>query len=343
MKISIVVPVYNCENYICDCIESVICQSRSDWELILVDDGSTDGSSKICDEYSAEYSNKIFAFHKENEGQFLTRKFGIQKCTGDYIGFLDADDLLDKDYIKILCENIEFFSFPDSVCFGFVQFGNGTKKESAITDSKAPLCFRNPDERKFVYRMIVNGQMPGSLCSKAFKKNVIINSIPTEEIVRSKRFAEDAYHSFDALANSDSILFINKSLYYYRDNAQGFSQGFESRDPDYFNSKYTFELIRNNLSVMDIDDEETRGTLCERNFNETIYFMLKYFRAAKSLKRKKEIIDFDWSCYLLEETVNSINRNPSIKKSYLNVWNAFRNKKYITILMREKFKKIIGW
>ncbi len=343
MKISIVVPVYNCENYICDCIESVINQTLSDWELILVDDGSTDGSSKICDDYSVKYTNKIFAFHKKNEGQFLTRKFGIEKCTGDYIGFLDADDLLDKDYVKTLCENIEHFSFPDSVCFGFFQFGNGSEKEISITGSKTPSYFGNLNDRRFVYKQIVNGQMPGSLWSKVFKKETISTNIPCEDIVRSKRYAEDAYHSFNALANSDSILFINKSLYYYRDNAQGFSQGFETRKPDHFNSKYLFELIHSNLSLMGIDDEETRNTLYERNFNETVYFMLKYLRSAKNFKRKKEIIDFDWSSYLLEETIDLINRKSTIKKSYLNVWNAFKEKKYLTIYIRENFKKIIGW
>ena len=95
MKISIVVPVYNCEKYVGDCIESVINQSNDNWELILVNDGSTDKSAEICNSYAEKYRQKIFAFHKENEGQFLTRKFGILKCTGDYVGFLDADDLLD--------------------------------------------------------------------------------------------------------------------------------------------------------------------------------------------------------------------------------------------------------
>lgn len=343
MKISIVVPVFNCEKFLNDCIESVIRQSCSDWELILVDDGSTDSSSKICDDYSVKYANKIFAFHKENEGQFLTRKFGIRKCTGDYIGFLDADDLLDKDYVKLLCENIKKFCFPDSVCFGFFRFGDGMKKENKITDSEIPVCFKSLDERKFVYNMIVTGELSGSLCSKAFKRDVITNSIPCEDIVSSKRFAEDAYHSFDALAKSDSILFISQALYYYRDNIQGFSQGFENRNPDYFNSKYLFELIRNNLSHMGINDEETRNTLFERNFNETVYFMLKYLRASKSIKRKKEIIHFDWTAYLLNETLEMIKNSTNIKKSYLNVWNAFKNKKYMTIIMREKFKKIIGW
>lgn len=341
MKISIVVPVYNCENYINECIESVINQTNDNWELILVNDGSTDKSTEICNLYSDKYPGKIFAFHKENEGQFLTRKFGILKCTGDYIGFLDADDLLDKDYIKILLENIQKFNFPDAACLGFFQFDKVSSKNLALTDNI--ILFKTPDERKRVYKMIVNGQMPGSLWSKIFKKDVISNNIPSDEVVKAKRFAEDAYHAFDALAKSDSILYINKSLYWYRNNDKGFSQGFEIRNPDYFNSKYLFELLEKNLAIMNLDNAETKEKLYERNFNETVYYMLRYLRAAKTLKRKKEIIDFDWSSYLLKGTIKLIDHENNFRKPYVKVWKAFRSKKYLTIFLREKFKRFIGW
>lgn len=341
MKISIVVPVYNCEKYIGDCIESVVNQSNDNWELILVNDGSTDKSAKICDSYSEKYPEKVFVFHKKNEGQFLARKFGILKCTGDYIGFLDSDDLIDIDYTKILCENITKYSFPDVLCFGFVQFGNTLNKETKITDQT--IYYTTSDERKYVYNQIICRQLTGSLWSKLFKKNIITNNIPDDHVVKTKRFAEDAYHSFDALAKSTSILFLDKSLYYYRNNEQGFSQGFETRSLDYFNSRYLYELLENNLDIMGIRNIETEKKLCEHNFNETVYFMLKYLRAADNLKRKKEIIDFDWSSYLLEETINRINTDNNFRKSYLKVWEAFRKKKYLIILFREKFKNIIGW
>lgn len=341
MKISIVVPVFNCEKYIAECIESVLNQSCPEWELILVNDGSTDKSSDICNLYSEKYPDKIFAFHKENEGQFLTRKFGILKCNGDYIGFLDADDLLDKEYIRTLSESIKAYGQPDTVCFGFLQFDNNTTKEYSITDSS--VLFKTSDERKTVFEMIVNGKLSGSLWSKIFKKEIIATNIPDEKIVRSKRYAEDAYHSFDTLAKSNSILFLDKPLYCYRNNEQGFSQGFETRDPDYFNSKYLFELIEKNLGIMGIDNEDNRRKLYERNFNETVYYMLRYLRASKNAKRKREIIEFDWSRYLLEGTLEQIKISTDISKSYLKVWHAFKDKKYFTILFREKFKNIAGW
>lgn len=343
MKISIVVPVFNCEKHLENCIESVINQSCSNWELILVDDGSTDRSFDICNFYSNKYPETIYVYHKKNEGQFLTRKFGILKCMGDYIGFLDADDLLDKDYVETICKNIKSFSFPDSICFGFHQFGNGIDKEIKTTDSHNPIIFDSLEKRRFVYNQIIAGKLSGSMCSKVFKRDIITNCIPDENVVCSKRFAEDAYHTFTTLAHSNSILYINKTLYHYRYNLQGFSQGFETRNPEYFNSKYLFELIFNLLPIMGVDNSETRKTLYERNFNETVYFMLKFLRATKNIKRKKEIIDFDWSSYLLEGTINEIGKSTEINKSRLKVWNAFKNKNYVTIFLKEKFKRILGW
>lgn len=341
MKISIVVPIYNCEKYINECIESVINQTNDNWELILVNDGSTDKSSDICNSYSKKYPEKIFAYHKDNEGQFLTRKYGILKCTGEYIGFLDADDLLDKNYIKTISENILKYNLPDVVCFGFVRFGNNMNKETIVTDHT--ICYKTSEERKYVYNQIICGELTGSLCSKVFKKNIIIDNIPDEDTVKDKRFAEDAYHAFDALAKSDSILYLENILYRYRNNEQSFSHGFDKRSPDYFNSKYLYELIESNLKIMGLDNAESKDKLYTQNFNDTVHFILKYLRASRNLKRKKEIIDFDWSSYLLKNTLELINCENNFRKSYVNVWNAFKKKKYVAIFFREKFRKIIGW
>lgn len=341
MKISIVVPVYNAEKHLNECIESVINQTSPDWELILIDDGSSDKSGEICDLYSQKHPDNIFVFHKENEGQFLTRKFGIYKCTGDYIGFLDADDILETNYIELLVANSIKYNFPDAVCFGFVQFETEITKRISVTDHT--ICFKNPEERKFVYNQIINGNLPGSLWSKMFKKDIVLKTIPDDTIVKSKRFAEDAYHSFDVLANTSSILYLDKTLYKYRIIPEGASQGFEHRNPDYFNSKYLYELLENNLEIMGLNDIESKQLLYTRNFNETVYFMLKFLRATNNVKRKKEIIDFDWTAYLLDGTIKEIEENPNMNKSYLNIWNAFRKKKYSKIFFREKIRKIIGW
>jgi len=93
IKVSIVVPVYNAENYLKRCLEPLVNQTLQEIEIICVDDGSKDNSGKIIDEYQEKYPDKIKAFHKENGGEWSSRTYGLKKATGEYVGFMDNDDI----------------------------------------------------------------------------------------------------------------------------------------------------------------------------------------------------------------------------------------------------------
>ena len=99
--VSIIMPVYQAEKFLCDTINSVLAQTYSNWELILVDDGSTDSSGEICDTY-ARKDNRIKVVHQLNAGQASARNSGMDLAKGDYIGFLDNDDFYYPDTVRIL-------------------------------------------------------------------------------------------------------------------------------------------------------------------------------------------------------------------------------------------------
>lgn len=99
MKLSVIIPIYNVKNYLEKCIESVLNQDYKNFELILVDDGSTDGSSLICDKYSCNSPN-VFVYHQANSGVCAARNLGIEKATGDYLCFVDGDDYLEPGYFS---------------------------------------------------------------------------------------------------------------------------------------------------------------------------------------------------------------------------------------------------
>ncbi len=101
MKISIIIPVYNNEQYLKKCVDSLINQTKKAHEVILINDGSTDSSGMICEQYSKLYSN-IIVKHKKNQGLGMARNSGMEIATGDYIGFLDSDDFLEKDFLEVL-------------------------------------------------------------------------------------------------------------------------------------------------------------------------------------------------------------------------------------------------
>lgn len=99
-KISIIVPVYKVEKYLHRCLDSIVAQTFTDWECILVDDGSPDGSGKICDEY-AEKDGRFKVFHQENQGVSAARNKGLDNAKGEWIGFVDSDDWVSKEYFQI--------------------------------------------------------------------------------------------------------------------------------------------------------------------------------------------------------------------------------------------------
>lgn len=114
-EISIIVPIYNVEKYLGQCIQSVLDQTFSDFELILIDDGSTDSSLEICDKY-ANKDSRIRVIHKENKGVAAARNTGLNLCEGRYICFLDSDDYLEKDYLEYLYRKIENSNYDFVSC-----------------------------------------------------------------------------------------------------------------------------------------------------------------------------------------------------------------------------------
>ena len=112
IKFSIIVPVYNVEQYLKDCIESILKQSFENYEILLIDDGSTDRSGLICDEYVSSDS-KITAFHKENGGLSDARNYGIKRAQGEYLVFIDSDDYIEPDALDKFNKQLEELNNPD--------------------------------------------------------------------------------------------------------------------------------------------------------------------------------------------------------------------------------------
>ena len=114
-KISIIIPIYNVKEYLKRCVDSVLNQSYKNIEVILIDDGSTDGSEKICDEY-AKKDKRVVVVHQKNSGVSASRNKGIELATGKYIGFVDSDDYIHKDMFEKLYNSLISTSSSISMC-----------------------------------------------------------------------------------------------------------------------------------------------------------------------------------------------------------------------------------
>lgn len=123
MEISIIIPVYNAQRYLDCCINSIRKQSFENYELILINDGSTDRSGDICDKY-AEMDERIYVIHQENKGVSTARNKGISRAKGNFIAFIDADDYIEKDYLKILYDDILQYN-ADIACCDYNELVDG--------------------------------------------------------------------------------------------------------------------------------------------------------------------------------------------------------------------------
>ena len=121
-EISVIVPVYNVEKYLVQCIESIKMQTFENWELILVDDGSQDNSGMICDEY-AQKDNRIKVVHQKNRGVSTARNSGVKFATGKYISFVDSDDYIVPNFFEIMLEKLIAYK-ADMVRCGFYEFND---------------------------------------------------------------------------------------------------------------------------------------------------------------------------------------------------------------------------
>ena len=201
--ISIIVPVYNVKNFIRECLDSILAQTLTDWEAILVDDGSTDGSGEICDEYAAADA-RFTVIHKENTGQADSRNIAISQAKADCIGFVDSDDWIEPRMYEILYNTMVENGADISICGYFFNYVN---KESAYYDSGETIIMSGKEAMEEV---IDDKIIHSYLWDKLFKKEMI-----TEPLPRSYYY-EDYSTLFKWFVNAEKVAWRQISLYHYR-------------------------------------------------------------------------------------------------------------------------------
>lgn len=210
VKYSFVIPVYQSEEYLSECLESIINQTYKNFEIILVDDGSTDNSGVICDEYS-KTDERIIVFHKNNEGQGIARNIGINKASGKYIIFVDSDDYWKNN--KML-EKIDSLSNEADVIFFDLVFLYKNKNIDLGITKKLKDCYENGIDF-MTHLLTINHSFPWYPVLYAFKKDIWINnnlSFPC------KTFFEDQALVYKIPLFANKISILKENVYVYRKN-----------------------------------------------------------------------------------------------------------------------------
>ena len=202
-KISIIVPIYNMEQYLERCLLSLIHQDYQNLEIILINDGSTDNSINICNKYK-KIDNRIIVINKEHSGLSDTRNIGIKKATGDYIGFVDSDDYIDKDMFKNLIEGAEKYQCEISMC-DLVETYNPNEKAK-----RDPLNYIKMNKKQALEQLLYDKNIGNYVIDKLFSKTLFDNiSFPIGKLY------EDISTTYKLFIKANNIIYIPTTMYYY--------------------------------------------------------------------------------------------------------------------------------
>ena len=211
MKVSVIIPIYNTEKYLCRCIDSVLNQTFDDYEILLIDDGSTDDSASICYEY-AQRHNKIKAIYSNHLGVASARNLGLKLAKGKYIMFCDSDDYAEPNWIQTLYETLDKNPESSVLCaYSSLNIQKKSENKVTLTDVKTTTHI---DISEYYYIYINN--LSAFLWNKIYRHDVIKQN---HIVFRTNLLeGEDLLFNIDYLKHIKDFVFIPESLYHWVDN-----------------------------------------------------------------------------------------------------------------------------
>ena len=279
MKFSIIVQIYNIENYLDKCILSVLNQNYKNFELILVNDGSTDGSYEICKNYERQ-DCRIIVVNKKNEGLPAARNSGIKVSTGDYICHLDGDDFWKGEYLEYLHEILK--NNQVDVAFGGGRFDyfddNNIKKKLYY---RFPLKIKNVIDLQ-IYMMSLGHEIPASAWSNVYRRDFVISN--NLYFTPGLTWSEDTDNYFNILMHVKSFLIMDRVFYCYRkSNSAAMTKSYNFKNI-YSNIKVLRKWYKNyNISKLDFELKKISNI---RFANTYIYISLFAAKADRIDKEK---------------------------------------------------------
>lgn len=265
-KVSIIIPVCNIKDYVRQCVLSVISQTYKNLEIIIVDDGSSDGSPDLCDKLARE-DDRIIVIHKENGGLSSARNAGLDVATGDYYLFLDGDDRLETVAVEKLVAVARQNEFPDIIQFQYSEVDESGKPIYSVTFTESIEAVT--DEKEKYDRLYRLGGCGASSCTKFTAAGLFENLRFKEGIIH-----EDEYIVTDLLSRSDKIVYYDIALYlYYFRNNSIVTSNFSSKKLD------VFKVIKRRISVL---KEKGYYDLVNKEYERMFVIIPLYYARAKA-------------------------------------------------------------
>lgn len=324
---SVVVPVYNVQPFLAQCVSSILSQTCKDFELILVDDGSTDGCAQMCDHY-ALLDSRVRVIHKENGGLVSARKTGVDIAQGEYTGYVDGDDWVEVCWLDTL-KQIAVSQNPDVILFNAYKTVDGTDKELDTTIFYGDYTYK--DLTEYVW--------PNMLCNMT-KKSYAFGILPAvwakmckttllkDALCRDGRitFGEDAACTYLLLSSAQHVIGIRDRLYHYRQNRGSMTKVYD--DKRFERLCYLFDYMKKTVLVK---NPQLSSQFARYQFFCIVYAIINEAKSKQSLREKVQRCRFGMEMKPISDAMLHIEEN---NLSYLSfLLYLFIKKKMFSVLL----------
>lgn len=250
MLFSVLIPLYNAEKYIAECIDSVLAQDFDDYEIVIVDDGSTDQGGIIADRYHENYPQKIRVIHKENTGVLLTRRRLLQEAKGDYILWVDSDDVIKPKLMSDLSVEIEK-NDPDMMIYDYEDYENPNMVIHSLSEQDGTII--EEDKKHSVLIKLLLGRDLNELWSKCIRKELIDIDADYSEFQHIKE-GDDLFCLLPIFDMTHRIVFLDRPYYRYRIISSSITHASTFRS--YYSYRTIFERIEYYVEKWNFSEQE---------------------------------------------------------------------------------------
>ena len=336
MKISIIIPVYNQEKYLEECLNSIVNQTYSNLEIIIINDGSTDSSYEICKNY-AKQDDRIKLFDQSNQGVSVARNKGLKEAKGDYIMFMDPDDYLEYNTFRTLKDSIKD---EDIIIFNFYkEFKNKHEKNNKfdikITDiNEIQESILDPNHNP-------NLKGIGFSWNKLIKKDFLKSKRIKFKMENLKALCEDCIFYYELLEKKPKVKFINKYLYHYRVLNGGATRGYNKDIIEVNKVIYDTVLKAKKKHSKDLEFQNSLNMRMVNNFYLVLDTYILNKKSKLKRKEKKQLIKELISSEEYKNSLEEVVKNKKNKKK-LRFYAKLANHKRINLIMiSHKLEKLI--
>lgn len=335
---SVIIPVYNMEEYIDECVMSVLNQTYTSFEIIIIDDGSSDSSRTKCYQYEKSYPDKITVLHQKNTGALFARINGIQKAKGNFCIFIDSDDTIQPCCLRCLSEIIEGENDVDIILYNHnLQIENKRRLLKAEPLFEKDLCSIGKLD---VYKNILYSVNMNSLCFKAIRTILLKDDNTDYRAFQNRIYGEDLLQSLYAITQAKKIRYCAEPLYNYRIRSSSVSHRVKLSLAETRYNRPLLDLLFYYMDIWGLKSKEMLEQYYVRCLKELSWTFSECYFSSKKMEEKRGCLRFNWGSL----------PNPSAllhrKSHYLNPVHKTRlhfllNKKFHCLILFETMCNVV--